>query len=98
MFTLSLALHYQIDTYFDFEAPPDAPTIAPDGMIRGVKMFGLEQELTVRVFDNRSEAERTCGKDDVIQWEKITRRGSWDGERYNCIPDLRPSALSRRGF
>ena len=53
LFTLSHALHYRIDTYFHFEAPPAAPTIAPDGMVR-VELFGLEQKLAVRVFDNRT--------------------------------------------
>jgi hypothetical protein len=97
LFTLSLALHYRIDTYLDYEAPPAAPTIAPDGMVR-VELFGLEQKLAVRVFDNRTDAEHACGKDDVIQWHEIpSRRRSTDG-KYSCHSDWRPSAQSRRGF
>jgi hypothetical protein len=86
LFALSLALHYRIDARFDFGAPPAPSPTASDGTIR-VKKFGLEQELIVKVFDARDEAERICGRDNIMQWEKITRTESKDG-RYSCRSDL----------
>jgi hypothetical protein len=86
LFALALALHYRIDALFDFGASPAASPTASDGMIRFEK-FGQKQTFIIKVFDNRSEAERVCGKDNIMQWEELTPTHSRDGG-FSCRSDL----------
>jgi len=86
LLALSISLHWN-DARFDFGAPPAASPTASGGTIR-VKQFGLEQTFTVNVFDTRSEAERRCGRDNVMRWEEITPTESRD-RGYSCRSALR---------
>jgi hypothetical protein len=81
LLALSLVLHYRIDARFNFRAPPAPSPTASEGTIR-VKKFGLEHFI-IKVFDTRDEAERICGRDNVLRWEEVTSTESKDG-RYSC--------------
>jgi hypothetical protein len=86
LLALSLALHYRIGARFDFGAPPAAPPIASDGMIR-IEKFGQKQTFIIRVFDNRTDAERLCGKDNIMQWEELPPTHS-RADAFSCRSDL----------
>ena len=87
LFALSISLHYRNDAHFDFSVPPAASPTASGGTIQ-VKKFGLKQTFAVKVFDTRTEAERTCGEDNIMRWEEITGTKS-KGGMYSCRSALR---------
>jgi hypothetical protein len=87
LLALSISLHYRIDARFDFRAPPVASSAPSDGIMR-IKKFGIEETFIVRAFDTRGDAERICGRDNVMQWEEITPKES-KGGRYSCRSDVR---------
>src|SRR5262249_42196824 len=87
LLALSISLHYRIDARFDIRAPPAASSTASGGTIQ-VEQFGLKQTFAVKVFDTRSEAERTCGRGNIMRWEEISPKESKGGP-YGCRSDLR---------
>jgi hypothetical protein len=86
LLVLSMSLHYPIDPASIFAAPRLPSPNVSDGTIR-VRKFGLEQTFIVKAFGTRAEAEHVCGKDNIMQWEVITRTESKDG-RFSCRSDL----------